>query len=95
MAAANYFSRVDKCENRAGSGASSGFQPSLPWGRGWTAPAFSPAGAGRVRGSGSYVSTRLFLRASSFARIARVKDLASRAEDALGRPLGESLALAP
>src|SRR5208337_3037203 len=28
-----------------------GFPPSPPWGRGWTAPAFSSAGAGRVRGS--------------------------------------------
>jgi len=28
-------------------------QPSPPWGRGWPAPAFSPAGAGRVRGSQS------------------------------------------
>ena len=28
-----------------------GTQPSPPWGRGWPAPAFSSAGAGRVRGS--------------------------------------------
>jgi hypothetical protein len=28
-----------------------GIQPSPPWGRGWPAPAFSPGGAGRVRGS--------------------------------------------
>src|SRR5208337_1304679 len=32
------------------------FRPSPPWGRGWTAPAFSSAGAGRVRGPQAYGS---------------------------------------
>jgi len=38
-------------QSAVGSGQLGKRQPSPPWGRGWTAPAFSSAGAGRVRGS--------------------------------------------
>jgi hypothetical protein len=40
-------------------------QPSPPWGRGWRALTFSPAGAGRVRGSQE--ASAIFMAARNLA----------------------------